>query len=169
MASKRVLGAAALCMWLAGCSAEVVQLAAFGEPHRASATHRGRIEKLPHAQLIASGKSYFRDRDFGNAQVAYQKAVEIYPDNAEAWLGLAATYDRLRRFDQSRIAYRTLHRLVGGTSAFYNNQGFSLLLQSDVRGAINAFNRALRIDPSNEVAANNLELIRQLSAAETRI
>ncbi|MEM7693731.1 MAG: tetratricopeptide repeat protein [Pseudomonadota bacterium] len=169
MGSNRFLAATALCLGLAGCSADVIQLAAFGEPVRNHASHQGRIDRLPNAELVATGKLYFRDRDYGNAQAAYQKAVEIYPENAEAWLGLAASYDQLRRFDQSKLAYKRLHALVGGTSAFYNNRGFSLLLQSDVRGAITAFKTALRIDPTNQVAENNLELIRQLSEAEARI
>jgi hypothetical protein len=40
----------------------------------------------------------FREGRFGLAEKSYRKAVELSPRDAEAWVGLAASYDRLRRF-----------------------------------------------------------------------
>src|SRR5215469_18530652 len=59
------------------------------------------------------GKKYFRNNSFGLAQRSFQSAVEKHPNDAEAWVGLAASYDRLRRFDLPDRAYSQAIRLVG--------------------------------------------------------
>lgn len=154
---------------LAGCSNTNTLLSAFGEPAPSTRVDAARIGALPNTSLVANGKTFYRARDFGNAQAAYQKAVKVYPQNAEAWLGLAATYDRLRRFDQSRVAYQKLHALTGDSPVYYNNLGYSKLLQGHVQGAIGAFRRALSLDPLNPTAQNNLDLIRAVSAKQQAI
>src|ERR671938_227837 len=50
---------------------------------------------------LALGKRHFRESNFGLAEVHFRRAVEKAAGpkerEAEAWLGLAASYDRLRR------------------------------------------------------------------------
>ena len=53
----------------------------------------------PSDEYIRMAKVNFRNGDYGLAERNYRKAVEVTPKDAEAWLGLAASYDRLRRFD----------------------------------------------------------------------
>jgi len=48
---------------------------------------------------LSVGKKYFRQGSYGLAERQFRKAVELHPKHAEAWLRLAASYDRLRRFD----------------------------------------------------------------------
>ena len=55
---------------------------------------------------LSLGKKHFRARNFGIAERHFRRAVELSPRDAEAWLGLAASYDRLRRFDEADRAYR---------------------------------------------------------------
>src|SRR5580698_3725351 len=64
---------------------------------------------------LSRAKRYFRSNNFGLAEKSFRTAVEKHPNDAEAWVGLAASYDRLRRFDLADRAYREAIRLVGRT------------------------------------------------------
>jgi Flp pilus assembly protein TadD len=50
------------------------------------------------------------------AERYFRRAVETHASDAEAWVGLAASYDRLRRFDLADQAYAEAIRLVGPRS-----------------------------------------------------
>ena len=52
------------------------------------------------------GKKYFRSNNFGLAEKSFRSAAEKHPRDAEAWVGLAASYDRLHRFDLADRAYQ---------------------------------------------------------------
>src|SRR3954451_583068 len=51
------------------------------------------------------GKKFFRLADYGLAELHFRRAVELYPRDGEAWIGLAACYDQLRRFELADRAY----------------------------------------------------------------
>jgi len=55
--------------------------------------------------------------------------------DAETWLGLAATYDRLRRFELADRGYAQALKILGPTVVVLNNQRYSYLLRSDYRRA----------------------------------
>ena len=61
---------------------------------------------------LAAGKTQFRDANYGLAEKHFRKAVELRADNAEAWMGLAAAYDQLGRFDFADRAYEQLLQAV---------------------------------------------------------
>ena len=65
----------------------------------------GRLGSDPNDDLN-QGKKQFRANNFGIAERYFRRAVETHPRDAEAWVGLAASYDRLRRFDLADRAYR---------------------------------------------------------------
>src|SRR5262249_58909405 len=48
---------------------------------------------------VSLGKAYFRDGKFSLAERHFRRAVELHPRDLESWIGLAACYDRQRRFD----------------------------------------------------------------------
>src|SRR5262249_55276967 len=77
------------------------------------------------------GKKYFRSNNFGLAERSFRLAVEKHPDDAGAWVALAASYDRLRRFDLADRAYAQAIRLIGPTAQILNDQGFSYMLRGD--------------------------------------
>src|SRR3954462_9357011 len=45
------------------------------------------------------GRAHFIAGDYGLAEQAYRRAVEVTPQNGQAWLGLASSYDRIGRYD----------------------------------------------------------------------
>ena len=80
---------------------------------------------------LSIGKRYYRVGNFGMAERYFRQAVETHPRDAEAWLGLAAACDRLRRFDLADRAYGEAIKLVGPTVEILNNQGYSYMLRGD--------------------------------------
>jgi len=105
------------------------------------------------------GKKHFRARDFGLAERHFRRAVEMSPRDAEAWLGLAASYDRLKRFDEADRAYRQVIAILGPTPEILNNQGYSYLLRGDYKTARKKFFAAQAKDPENPRIRRNIELM----------
>ena len=62
---------------------------------------------------LSLGKKQFRADNYGLAEQHFRKAVETHPKDAEAWLGLAAANDRLRRFDFADRAYKKRFVILG--------------------------------------------------------
>lgn len=153
-------GAVVAALALAGCEGGGVgDLTSFADT-TSGLQSTAPIDYYPDDELLAAAKNYFHQGNYGNAQKAYQKAVEVFPNDPEAWLGLAASYDRLKRFDQSDIAYRKLAGMIGGRPEYYNNVGYSYMLRGDLVRARQNFLKAYELDPSNERTANNIELLR---------
>lgn len=109
---------------------------------------------------LSLGKKQYRAGDYGLAEKHFRRAVETHPRDAEAWLGLAASYDQLRRFDLADRAYREAIRIVGRTPAILNNQGYSYMLRGDYPRARALLLEARAKDPGNKFVANNLRLLR---------
>src|SRR5579871_1901542 len=107
------------------------------------------------------GKKYFRSNNFGLAEKSFRTAVEKRPNDAEAWVGLAASYDRLKRFDLADRAYSQAIRIVGPTAQILNDQGFSYMLRGDYTRAHKKLLEAQAKDPSNPYVHANLQLLEE--------
>jgi tetratricopeptide (TPR) repeat protein len=110
---------------------------------------------------LSLAKQHFRQENFGLAEHYFRRAVETHPKDAEAWLGLAAAYDRLRRFELADRAYAQAIAIVGPTAEILNNQGYSYILRSDYRRAREKLMAAKAQDPANTYVSNNLKLLDQ--------
>jgi Flp pilus assembly protein TadD len=108
---------------------------------------------------LSIAKKYFRQGSFGLAERHFRRAVELHPRDAEAWIGLAASYDRLKRFDLADRAYGQAIKLIGATPEIMNNQGFSYMLRGDYRRARTTLLAAQAKDPNNPYIATNLQLL----------
>ena len=107
------------------------------------------------------GKKHYRANNFGLAEKHFRLAVEKHPRDAEAWLGLAASYDRLRRFDLADRAYSQAIGILGPTVEILNNQGYSYMLRGDYKRAHAALAAAQRKDPASKYVQNNLRLLEE--------
>ena len=114
----------------------------------------------PHDDLQLA-KKYFRSNNYGLAEKAYRTVVETHPRQAEAWVGLAACYDRLRRFDLADRAYQEAIRIVGPTVEILNNQGFSYMLRGDYARAHKKLEDAEARDPANPYVQVNMRLLEE--------
>ncbi len=108
---------------------------------------------------VSLGKKYFRSNNFALAENSFRSAVEKHPNDAEAWIGLAASYDRLRRFDLADRAYAQVLRLIGPTVEVLNDEGFSYMLRGDYQRADKLLQQAQAKDPGNPYVQANLKLL----------
>lgn len=166
----RVLLVLAACLvGLAGCttSSKISDLWRKDAPAETTGSVGLPVEGAPAPGLLGSdphddlslGKKEFRANNYGLAEEHFRKAVETHPKDAEAWLGLAASYDRLRRFDLADRAYKEVLALLGPTPEVLNNQGFSYLLRGDYNRARKTLRRAQELDPRNPYILNNINLM----------
>ena len=130
-----------------------------GEPV-APLSHPGLVGDDPNDD-VQRGKKYFRANNFGLAENSFRSAVEKHPNDAGAWVGLAASYDRLHRFDLADRAYAAALRLVGPTAEILNDQGFSYMLRGDYARAHKKLQEAQAKDPSNPYVQANLQLLEE--------
>jgi len=130
-----------------------------GEPVAPLATP-GLLGDDPHDDL-QKGKRYFRANNFGLAEKTFRTAVQKHPRDAEAWVGLAASYDRLHRFDLADRAYGEAIHLIGPTVEILNDQGFSYMLRGDYARARQKLQQARATDPRNPYVQANLQLLEQ--------
>ena len=129
-------------------------------PLGARPTTPGLLGSDPYDEL-SLGKKYYRSNNYGIAEKHFRRAVESHPRDAEAWLGLAASYDRLRRFDLADRAYGQAVGILGPTAEILNNQGYSYMLRGDYKRAHAALVAAQRKDPTNKYVENNLRLLEE--------
>jgi len=108
---------------------------------------------------LSLGKQHFRQENYGLAEHYFRRAAEAHPRDAEAWLGLAASYDRLRRFELADRAYKQAIVIAGATPEVLNNQGYSYLLRGDYARARAKFAEARTLDPGNPYILNNIKLL----------
>jgi hypothetical protein len=108
---------------------------------------------------VQLGKRYFRSNNFALAEKSFRSAAEKHPNDAEAWIGLAASYDRLRRFDLADRAYGQVERLIGPTVEVLNDEGFSYMLRGDYQRAHKLLIEAQAKDPANPYVEANLRLL----------
>ena len=110
-------------------------------------------------ELVALGKTEFRGKNYGKSYALFKRAVEVFPRDPDAWLGLAASADQIGRFDTSDLAYRNLQSMIGNRPEYYNNLGYSYLLRGNLQLARANFLKAYELDPANPTTANNLQLL----------
>lgn len=117
------------------------------------------VKYYPSDEPVRLGLEHFNRGHYGLAQQYFKDAVEKAPKDLTAWNGLAASYDRLRRFDLADQAYAQSIRLGGLTVQVLNDQGYSYMLRGNLREARRKFQQAYSLDPTNPVIINNLELL----------
>ncbi|MGZ5896179.1 MAG: tetratricopeptide repeat protein [Xanthobacteraceae bacterium] len=113
---------------------------------------------------LSLAKGFFRDGNYGLAERYFRRAAEAGPRDAEAWLGLAASYDRLKRFNLADRAYGQVLRLAGPTPEVLNNIGYSYMLRGDYRRARQKLAEAQVKDPDNPYVRANLQLLEESRA-----
>lgn len=117
------------------------------------------VKYYPSDEPVRLGLEHFNRGSYGLAQRYFKDAVEKSPKDLTAWIGLAASYDRIRRFDLADQAYAQAIRLGGETVQVLNDQGYSYMLRGNLSAARRKFEKAYSLDPGNPVIANNLELL----------
>jgi Flp pilus assembly protein TadD len=122
----------------------------------------------PEQPLVDKAKAHFKNGEYGLAERYFRQAIELRHRNLEAWLGLAASLDHLKRFDEADRAYGVLQKMVGATPTVLNNLGYHYMLKGEFGSAEHALLTAQSKDPNNPAIRDNLILLADWRAAAGR-
>jgi Ca-activated chloride channel homolog len=111
-------------------------------------------------KFIYQGNEFYRQQQFDKATVEYNKAIETDPQNATAKFNLASSLQKQGKEDEpiklfSDIAAATDDAAIKG-KAFYD-KGAILSKQKKLEESIEAYKNALRQDPNDKDARENLQ------------
>src|SRR5690349_9055562 len=170
-----LLGVAVLAISVAGCDpdgrssfASLLAGPEFTAP-TATVQEPGDVKYFPSDEPLKLGLEHFDRGNYGTAERYLRDAVEKAPRDATAWVALAATYDRIARFDLADRAYGVAIGLTGETTQILNNQGYSYMLRGDLVNARRKFLKAYEREPNNPTIANNLRLLNSSSRYIQRV
>lgn len=154
MSAYRTLRALGLCasLGLGGCqtrSDEGIAVVPGVEPTLPASNEAYQVGRVN----LAAGNNGLAERNF-------RQAVEVNKDDAAAWIGLAAAYDNLGRYELADRAYDQATSLRGETLEIVNNRGYSYMLRGNGKRALGQFEQALAMDPNNPVIQNNIQILR---------
>jgi Flp pilus assembly protein TadD len=174
-AARVLLATAACLLWLNGCETSTrlgdlfQSTADTGAATQDDPITTGSVRPPPRDPAAAAkaspddelklGKKYFQAGNFSLAERHFRRAVELHPRDLESWIGLAASYDRQRRFDLADRAYDQATKIAGPTAEILNNRGYSYMLRGDPRRARDTLLEAQARDPGNTYIKNNLETV----------
>ena len=141
-------------------------MSAFGS-NKLAVAEISNIETYTADGALTEARAQFRNDNFGHSAAFYKRVVELAPNQAEGYVGLSASYDRLGRFDLSDRVYASLYQMTGGTAQYFNNVGYSYMLRGNLTEALKSFRKAQKLEPDNLVVANNIQIL-QRAAADSR-
>lgn len=118
----------------------------------------------PEQVWLDKAKDAYRNGNYGLAERYYRQSIEERHNNAEAWLGLAASYDQLKRFDHADRAYDALLKIAGHTPTVLNNLAYHQMLKGDFVTARKTLNAAAQADPNNPYVRNNMDILEKWQA-----
>lgn len=100
------------------------------------------------------GSINLRKKDLAGAEAAYKKAIEINPNSADAYNGLATVYNSQKKFDQAAEASTKAQQLAAtanpgaaGDASTSFNQGVILWNAGKIQDAKKNFEDAVKLDP----------------------
>jgi Flp pilus assembly protein TadD len=149
----------------AGCDTlnERFGVAGLNSPPSATVQEPAEVKYYASDEPLKLALEHFDRGNYGLAERYFRDAVEKAPKDPTAWVGLAASYDRLRRFDLADKAYVAAIKLAGETVQILNNQGYSYMLRGDLVRARARFLKAYAREPNNPLILNNLALLNSSS------
>jgi Flp pilus assembly protein TadD len=105
------------------------------------------------------GVAYTNKKDYAQAETAYKKVIELKPDSAEAYTGLANIYNAQKKFDLAAEASSNAAKYsggaaggAGGSAETTYNQGVILFNAGKFQEAKTQFEAATKADPNMAMA-----------------
>jgi Flp pilus assembly protein TadD len=129
-----------------------------GDAQGAHLAYRTALDKQPDfvPAMIALGRIHRETEDLEGALEFLQQARVIAPENAEVISESAITLDEANRYEEAELLHLKAAELRPKVAATHNNLGFHYLMQAKYPQAIDALRQALRRNPLDTMAQNNL-------------
>jgi len=124
----------------------------------------GRSDAQTVRSHVSEGNRVYEKGRYNDAEVEYKKALEKDPKSQEAQFDLGNSYYKQQRFDEAMRQYGTtateMKEVKDRSSSFYN-LGNSLYRSSRYAESIDAYKRALRLNPNDDDARYNLLMAKE--------
>src|SRR6187200_1325030 len=106
------------------------------------------------------GVSQMAKQQYTEAEASFKKAIELKPDNADAYTGLATLYNQQKKFDLAAEASANASKYTaaggGGNAEAAYNQGVILFNGGKFAEAKTQFETATKADPNHALAQYQL-------------
>lgn len=145
--SRLVLTTSFLALMLAGCSSVQFGARQVGTPGKSVADATTHYER---------GKLYFGADQFGMALQSFQLALAERPNSPDTLNAVAATYDRLGRFDLAERYYKRGLGVEPQSEVLLANLAYSYKLRGRNDLAAATFRQMLAVNPASQTARANL-------------
>ena len=167
--TSNMIAVGALMISLAGCEADST-LSTFNSfaptttpPPTPTFQQPADVQYYPSDEPLRLGLEYFNRGIYGVAERYFRDAVEKAPRDVTAWVGLAATYDRIGRFDLADRAYSAAVKLAGNTIEISQQSGLF------VHAARRLRRRAQEVPPGLCARAEQSNRVEQSGASQQEL
>ena len=95
------------------------------------------------------GDALYNQGKYDEAIQAYDRAIEIDPEDAETWGNKGDALYNQGKYDEAILALDRVIELDPEYSMAWNNKGYAFVLQGKYEEAIQALDKAIELDPNN--------------------
>jgi Ca-activated chloride channel homolog len=111
-------------------------------------------------ELISQGNQYYKQTQYGQAEAAYRQALQADPASQVAAYNLANALQKQKKYEEAVQVLEKLHAAaidarIKSESAY--NQGVAFTKMKNLDPSIEAYKKALRINPNDVQARENLQ------------
>lgn len=106
-------------------------------------------------QKVEEGWKLWDKKDFNEASKLFGEAIELNPDNAEAWRGRGTALNDLKQYEQAVKYHDKAVELNPNYDRVYNNRGWNYCCLKQYERAIPDLDKAIELNPNNAKAYNN--------------
>jgi putative PEP-CTERM system TPR-repeat lipoprotein len=132
-----------------------------GQLPRARARVATQIAKYPDdaALLLIAARLDLQASDYSAGEAKLRRVLELAPATLQAYSMLGGLYIREKKLDEARREFEALAARHSSPVGAHTMVGMILQMQNNPVEAIKAYERALKIDPSAPVPANNVAFL----------
>jgi tetratricopeptide (TPR) repeat protein len=109
--------------------------------------------------LFGLAERYAAQKQFDLAEIYYQRALKLRPDDIRALNNLGFAYQAQGKFDRAIFMFNRVIELTGGGAVAYNNLASVVYRKGLTDSAVVIWEKALQFEPENVQIKKNLEFI----------
>lgn len=118
-----------------------------GEIERAMGPHKNRKRRAK--KHIFVGYNYYKESKFDRARGEFSRAIEIDPENTEAYFWRGRSFLKASRYDEATADFEMAVKLNPAYADAYDNLGWLYARAGNYNESIMCFTRAIELKPDN--------------------